>query len=947
MGKGINIEYYVSEDITLKDFAKNNGIPYKTIKEINPGIDENESLQGRIIQYPKVTELTDTNAEVNIFEPYLKIIRPLLMETADLIRKFNKNAFSVFTKNRENGIAVFTHINFRDSSFIKKNAELVYVRGIITDNRKFQLKIIDKYYDTQKSFFEYIMHMIHVYHFVMHMDNKKSIIFNKDIKDIIKVLEYLPFYLRGVLTKLSDIFEAINSYYEMLNGSFMDYLYYKNISDLLDEVVPLLKDFYSAKDDKNPKPHWQKKEAYLIDFTAETFNGALIKLKDEDLFDFSKSFSNKIESDLKSKLKDGFANAFKKMQDNYSNDFCIATNLFWKEYIYLNNEEIKQLHAEVRLFIDEHKSLNKKFSEEVIFFFYRNIQADVSTLLMALDNTTTNDHKLEQKIKKLSYLIQIYKSAIAVYSIACTADNIPWLQKLFEDEEAAVEKGKDLMSELYRISSIRDLDTQEKELQLFYEKYNKLQEEVKVIAGNSKKYTRITDAIILVGAIALLAAVTYFTAGLGTAGLLTAYGSGGAALGAGTLTTGQTVFCLFASAYATSLIFESTDALIEGRDIDALNVIEGTITCAMMSCVLGFTHSLVNNAFKTVTSQVTKTVLKAVFLIISNSIGTVIASAPGFMFRMGITGNGSWVDFIKINLLLGGILGTLESIPAFGSLIKNKLIESKENELRKLLAECKNEYQNLTKNLSDFSFNYDKAALESEIQKHKTYLGKLKKAVKFAKQLRRLFIDVSNSMKQTVASESYETLAVLDYELDVSEKVLAKIPCIDSPAKVTSVVFDNNLPKGKGLVPISNSLMNGNVVAIDQYKDKLVASNSKTYQIEITGKMYPAQDSKSLGVAQVLIKDANTHEMTGTLTIFDVAGQGEIALKGYVDNAKLLPKKTVITDAVKIVPKLIHAQEEYTKLISLKPEEVKGKIFNALKKMKSSGEVEKELENLM
>ena len=317
------------------------------------------------------------------------------------------------------------------------------------------------------------------------------------------------------------------------------------------------------------------------------------------------------------------------------------------------------------------------------------------------------------------------------------------------------------------------------------------------------------------------------------------------------------------------------------------------------------------------------------------------------MFRMGITGNGSWVDFIKINLLLGGILGALESIPAFGSLIKNKLIESKENELRKLLAECKNEYQNLTKNLSDFSFNYDKAALESEIQKHKTYLGKLKKAVKLAKQLRRLFIDVSNSMKQTVASESYETLAVLDYELDVSEKVLAKIPCIDSPAKVTSVVFDNNLPKGKGLVPISNSLMNGNVVAIDQYKDKLIASNSKTYQIEITGKMYPAQDSKSLGVAQVLIKDANTHEMAGTLTVFDVAGQGEIALKGYVDNAKLLPKKTVITDAVKVVPKLIHAQEEYRKLILLKPEEVKGKIFNALKKMKSSGEVEKELENLM
>ena len=307
------------------------------------------------------------------------------------------------------------------------------------------------------------------------------------------------------------------------------------------------------------------------------------------------------------------------MQDNYSNDFCIANNLFWKEYIYLNNEEIKQLHAEVRLFINEHKSLNKKFSEEVIFFFYKNIQADVSTLLMALDNTTTNDHKLEQKIKKLSYLIQIYKSAIAVYSIACTADNIPWLQKLFEDEEAAVEKGKDLMSELYRISSIRDLDTQEKELQLFYEKYNKLQEEVKVIAGNSKKYTRITDAIILVGAIALLAAVTYFTAGLGTAGLLTAYGSGGAALGAGTLTTGQTVFCLFASAYATSLIFESTDALIEGRDIDALNVIEGTITCAMMSCVLGFTHSLVNNAFKTVTSQVTKTVLTPISLISSRS----------------------------------------------------------------------------------------------------------------------------------------------------------------------------------------------------------------------------------------------------------------------------------------------------------------------------------------
>ena len=313
MGNGINIEYYVSEDITLKDFAKNNGIPYNTIKEINPGIDESESLQGRIIQYPKVTQLTDTNAEVNIFEPYLKIIRPLLMETADLIRKFNKNAFSVFKKNKENGIAVFTHINFRDSSFIKSNAELIYVRGIISENKDFQKRIIRKYYDTQKDFFEYIMHMIHVYHFVMHMDNKKSVIFNKDIKDIIKVLEYLPFYLRGVLTKLSDIFEAINSYYEMLNGSFTDYLYYKNISDLLDEVVPLLKDFYSANDDKTPKPHSQKNEVYLTDFTAETFNGALIKLKDEDLFDFSKSFSNKIESDLKSKLKDGFTNAFKKM----------------------------------------------------------------------------------------------------------------------------------------------------------------------------------------------------------------------------------------------------------------------------------------------------------------------------------------------------------------------------------------------------------------------------------------------------------------------------------------------------------------------------------------------------------------------------------------------------------------------------------------------------------
>ena len=60
------------------------------------------------------------------------------METAGLIRKFNKNAFSVFKKNKENGIAVFTHINFRDSSFIKSNAELIYVRGIIIENKEFR-----------------------------------------------------------------------------------------------------------------------------------------------------------------------------------------------------------------------------------------------------------------------------------------------------------------------------------------------------------------------------------------------------------------------------------------------------------------------------------------------------------------------------------------------------------------------------------------------------------------------------------------------------------------------------------------------------------------------------------------------------------------------------------------------------------------------------------------
>lgn len=925
-------DYYVSDEITLKEFSEKKNYDFEELKKLNARTEENEILKGRVICIPCYHQERKGEIGTNVLEPYLRRIRPLAKETIDILRKFNEQVLHLHDNKDRKDKNIFTYVQFiKEKGFSKEQAHKLFVMAESDDYKLFQEEIIDAYFDSVRKFFDFDVYLIAVYHFVCHLYLDEIKISNKD--KIESILEYTHSYFLGLLTNFDTLIEYISVSYEMLQEEHTDFLIYKNISIFINSTLPVLDCLYKKSEPFADKIKPDKINDFLTTFKNEDFQRFNLNFEDKDIFDFSIDFTKLPEDRIKKDLEKNIEKAFKTISENYNTVFKVLQDFHNKDALIRLKNELPDMHAEIRRLIGNSNSLYKKIDSSYIDNFYQKAEnAIVSAEKLAI-SSTKYDPKIEKRIHEFYTEQNIYLLSVNIYACAAEAKKIPFLQAVFAKEEIIVEKCKNLLEQLNNISRMDDNKERQERLDELLSEYYIIAKDVDILKNKSKNYQKIENAVILVGAVAFLCVVTYFSFGAGTAPLLSSAG----ALGTKAVVS-QTIVRNLVFSYTTSLLSESSVAFFSDRPINVRTVMEGTVTGMLFATVSGFSHNLICAAFQNVGSEVTKTVLRSVLLIAANSVGMMMASLPMYMLKIGQNANSSWLDFIKTNLIGGIILGILESLFGIGVLIYGNAVQRKEDMLEKLLYECKKEYEKINSEIADFSITYDKQALERQIGRHRTYIGKLKEALKQTKSLRDLLISESYRTTKTTRNCSYEIIRVAEYQIECAEKALSNIACLDSPTYVTATVFHNNLPSGRGLVPLGGKLYTGNVVAIENNLEKLADSNSKRYKIELFSKAYPNQDQMPHGAVQALISDAKTGEAVDALTIFDVEGQGELKTLGY---QKSLARNysSVYDNIIQSSLKVRSAAEEYRVLCSKTPESIVKEVLGALRSIKEGKDV--------
>lgn len=925
-------DYYISDEITLKEFSENKGYNFDELKKLNAEIEENEILKGKIVCVPCYYQEIKEEIETNVLEPYLRRIRPLAREVIDILRKFNERVFHLHDDEKRKDKKIFTYVQLiKEKGFSKEQAHKLFAMAESNDYRLFQEKIIDAYFDSVRKVFDFDVCLIAVYHFICHLHLDEITISDKDkIKDI---LEYTHSYFLGLLTNFDTLIEYISASFEMLQEEYTDFLIYKNVSVFIDSMLPILDCLCKKNGTFVDKIRPEKIKDFLTTFKNEDFQRFGLSFEDKDIFDFSIDFTKLPEDRIKKDFEKSIKEAFDTINENYNTIFHILQNFHNKDALIRLKKELPDMHAEIRRLIGNGNSLYKKLDISYIDNFYQRAEnAIVSAENLRIDSTRYNP-ETEKRINKFYIEQNIYLLSVSLCVCAADAKKIPFLQAVFAKEEVILEKCKNLLEQLNNISRTDDNKERQERLDALLSEYYIIAKDVEILKNKSKGYQKIENAVMLVGAVALLCAVTYFSSGTGTASLLSSLET----LGTRTVVS-QTIVRNLVFSYTTSLLSESSVAFFSDRPINVMAVMGGTVTGMLFATISGFSHNLIYAAFQNVNSEVTKTVLRSLLLIATNSVGMLTSSLPMYMLKIGQNANSSWLDFIKTNLVVGIILGILESLFGIGVLIYGNAVQRKEDMLKKLLYECKKEYEKIGSEIADFSITYDKQALERLISRHRTYIGKLREALKQVRSFRDLLTSESYRMAEATRNCSYETIRVAEYQIECVEKALTDIVCLDSPAYVTATVFHNNLPRGRGLVPLGGKLYAGNIVAIENNLEKLADSNSRRYKLELFSKAYPNQDQMPHGTVQAVIFDARTGAMVDTLTIFDVDGRGELKTLGY--QKKLARNSSSVYD--KIIQsqiKVMSALEEYIKLCRKTPESIIKEVLGALRDIKEGKDV--------
>ncbi|MCP4135083.1 MAG: hypothetical protein GY754_29175 [bacterium] len=913
---------------SLRDISKKYGYDLNVLLELNPFYDEDTDISGYVTvpvkhktdslehnnddneeeknnssEKKKEKESKNTILKSNVYRRLIMMIQPKIREINEQIVIFNRSTFYIERKMKKEKQLIVTH------------RHLWFGTGKNIENRLFRKKESDAYIEYQKEIFKnykksmeqmgmFFRGMTYFYHLVFHTEFFEI----KQQKKFGDALSFMNAFLNVILGRINKYLFYILHEYQMLNGSFQDWVIYQNIIKLVDLSFGELSKFFSTKGKMNhytrfPLTFFVYKNMLYSRLASITKGVDGVIINDEFIFNYSVDYSNKSQvNKTRDKLDDKLNKAAGKMFDDFDTKLAEAQTLYTGHYLKNIRKEISTKKTELNKFLANHPDAKKLKMQGEIDTLIANARRGVVEAQDKFNSAKKFNSNVEKSVAGASIKFISLEVALGLYALAgIVKKEVGPFDSLFVNEESFYNDIRQKIKQLVRISEKSDPASAQIQLAELSSQLDQYRLTAQKLIEDGNFWGD------LVAEILILIAVCILTWGIGAAvgGMLKALSITGTALRVSTFAVDVLSFCVF---------HEAISKKVHNRKFFNGSIKQFGISLASTAIMFGVFKGMGRIVQRLVKAHAITSKVAVFFISFSaNFLTSTIVSAPFFAAQLLANGQNlfsrrEWGKFLithGITAAMFGLFhvanGRIESIQKrisnssfhMTSRIKGKIQKIKANiqkaRIEQKINEIKNIWEKLDKKYKGM-VTIDRKLFDEFRQQYQSAANKGKTLLKQLKQIQKDLLTVEYYLKR--GSQSLDIapegeLVAIEHSISQIETWMTQmgktgyIP--DMRYQLACTVHDA-LPKGAGIKPINAgkdyyagliSKLTENASALQDIKIKDFGKYPiRMIEYKPTADM-DAADIKGVVKFQALIEKGNMRDLI-EITVFDKYGGGQV-----------------------------------------------------------------------